>query len=231
MAKAEATFLAERTQLMKLVWTPETAAKSYIDTVKSCVNIGDSGAAELISAMAGGYNSRLMVEAWSAGDEFGVSIGLAVARSHTGGRHVCIVPDERSKMKYVEAMQDTGRSPEVLVGDVKPAMEGLVDVDFLVVDCRRNDFGEMSQYAKFGNRGAVVVCKNVRGRSIGGWHGGVGGGGGRRVVYSKLLPAGEGLMEIAHVAMNDGTVNSGKRFGRWIILVDQKSGEEHVFRR
>ncbi|CAN7020353.1 hypothetical protein IGI04_021925 [Brassica rapa subsp. trilocularis] len=73
---------------MKLVWSPETASKAYLDTVKSCENIATPDAAELISAMAAGWNAKLIVETWSCGDAIASSIGLNVASQHATARHM-----------------------------------------------------------------------------------------------------------------------------------------------
>ncbi|XP_057977365.1 uncharacterized protein LOC131164296 [Malania oleifera] len=219
---------------MKLEWSPETASKAYIDTVKSCEIFQESGVAELVSAMAAGWNAKLIVEAWSRGGVVMTSVGLAVASQHTGGRHVCVVPDEQSRAEYAEAMERAGMSPEVVVGVAEEAMEGLPGVDFLVVDCRRRDFERTIRAAKLGQRGGVVVCKNASSRSEGSstgtvWRSAVGEG--WRVVRAVYLPVGKGL-EIAHVGRSSGAGEKemGKK-RRWIKHVDQESGEEHVFRR
>ncbi|GKU88392.1 hypothetical protein SLEP1_g2661 [Rubroshorea leprosula] len=97
---------------MKLVWCPDMASKAYIDTVKSCQNFNEPGVPELLSAMAAGWNSKLIVETWLHGGPIATSVGLAVAASHTGGRHVCIVPDEQSRSGYIQAMRElAGISP------------------------------------------------------------------------------------------------------------------------
>ncbi|KAJ6426740.1 hypothetical protein OIU84_022350 [Salix udensis] len=88
---------------MKLVWSPETASKAYIDTAKYCEVNQESSVAELISAMAAGWNAKLVLETWSRGGILATSIGLAIASRHTDGRHVCIVPDELSRSEYEEA--------------------------------------------------------------------------------------------------------------------------------
>ncbi|KAG4924637.1 hypothetical protein JHK87_050177 [Glycine soja] len=49
---------------------------------------------EFISTMAVGWNSQLIVETWSQGGLIATTVGLAVVRSHTCRRHVCIVSDE-----------------------------------------------------------------------------------------------------------------------------------------
>ncbi|KAJ6404675.1 hypothetical protein OIU84_012776 [Salix udensis] len=83
---------------MKLVWTPDTALKAYVCTVKTCGNSKESSVAEFLSAMAAGWNAKLIVESWSKGGPIATSIGLAVAAKHTCGRHVCAVPDDGVKI-------------------------------------------------------------------------------------------------------------------------------------
>nr|GMC98509.1 Cell wall protein [Ipomoea batatas]GME15015.1 Cell wall protein [Ipomoea batatas] len=104
---------------MKLVWSPEKASKAYIDTVKSCELFEESSVAELISAMAAGWDAQLIVETWSKGSGTATSVGLAVAGHHAGGRHVCVVPDQESREAYGAAMQSAGVSPEILVGEAE----------------------------------------------------------------------------------------------------------------
>ncbi|XP_031269599.1 uncharacterized protein LOC116128068 [Pistacia vera] len=222
---------------MKLVWSPETASKAYIDTVKSCENFKESSVAELLSAMAAGWNAKLIVEAWSCGGPIPTSIGLAVAARHTCARHVCVVPDERSRLAYVKGMYESGISAtEVIVREAEEAMAELVGVDFLVVDCKRKDFGRVLRFAKFSNKGAVLVCKNACQRSCGssnisGLRWNVVLERGLRVVRSVFLPVGQGL-DMAHVGSNVRGENLKKSptRSRWIKHIDQRSGEEHLFR-
>ncbi|XP_021901807.1 uncharacterized protein LOC110817529 [Carica papaya] len=225
---------------MKLVWSPETASKAYIDTVKSCQLYQESGVAELVSAMAAGWNAKFIVEAWSQGGVIATSVGLEVASRHTEGRHVCIVPDERSRSEYIQAMTETaGISPEVVVGEAEQVMEGITGIDFLVVDCARRDFSRVLRLAKLSNRGAVLVCKNAnliksgagfRWRSIIDDDDDDDMVGSRRLVRSVYLPVGKGL-DIAHVATGGPNPSSRNGERRWIKHVDQRSGEEHVIRK
>ncbi|XVE57747.1 hypothetical protein DITRI_Ditri04bG0114600 [Diplodiscus trichospermus] len=216
---------------MKLVWSPETASKAYFDTVKSCELYHESGVAELVSATAAGWNSRFIVETWSQGGATATSIGLAVASSHTNGRHVCIVPDERSRLEYVQALQEAGMSPEVIVGEAEEVMNGLNGIDFMVVDSQRKDFSRVLRLAKLGNRGAVLVCKNANSKTASGfrWRSVIDDGS-RRLVRSVFLPVGKGL-DIAHVATSGGNSASSKGKSRWIKHVDRRSGEEYVIRK
>ncbi|KAJ4973307.1 hypothetical protein NE237_006481 [Protea cynaroides] len=90
--------------------------------------------------MVAGWNAKLIVEAWWRGGVVSTSIGLAVTNWHTQARHVCVVPDELSRLKYMEAtMHEAGISPEVMVGEVGEVMEGIPEVDFLVVEYRQKD--------------------------------------------------------------------------------------------
>ncbi|KAE8657716.1 hypothetical protein F3Y22_tig00116984pilonHSYRG00342 [Hibiscus syriacus] len=216
---------------MKLVWSPETASKAYTDTVKSCRNFKESGVPEFLSAMAAGWNTKLIVESWSYGSPIATSVGLAIAAHHTSGRHVCIVPDERSRSCYAEAMKGAGISSftAVIVGKAQEAMEGLVGVDFLVVDSKQKDFARVLRFAKLGNKGAVLACKNACRRAISGfrWHWVLERG--TRVVRSVHLPVGQGL-DIAHIEADAVVVGSTKNSSLWIKHIDQQSGEEHFFR-
>lgn len=192
--------------------------------------------AEFLSATAAGWNARLIVETWSRGDPITTSVGLAVAATHTCGRHVCIVPDESSKLAYVSAMRGviTMEATEVVV--VRESVENTVEefpgVDFMVVDSKRREFVKTLRFAKLSNKGAVLVCKNATQRAISGfkWHDVLKGG--TRVVKSVFLPVGRGL-DIVHVGATGGyqRADSRKIPSRWIRHVDHLSGEEHLFRR
>ncbi|KAL2348123.1 hypothetical protein Fmac_002123 [Flemingia macrophylla] len=221
---------------MKLAWSPERASKAYIDTVQACVVSRESGVAEFISAMAAGWNSQLIVETWSQGGAMATSVGLAVARSHTCGRHVCVVPDERAGSEYAERMGEAGvAAAEVVVGEAEEVMEGLVGVEFLVVDGGRRDFPRVVRLAKLSSKGAVLVCKNACSASNKGlvWRSLVAQAqaqarGSRRVVRSVFLPVGKGL-DMAHVSASSASaVNPSPH--RWIKHVDQQSGDVHFIR-
>ncbi|PKU79076.1 uncharacterized protein LOC110095136 [Dendrobium catenatum] len=214
---------------MKLVWCPETAFKAYIDTVKAAQmreDVEDSAAAELVAAMAGGWNAKLIVEAWVRGGGATTSVGLSEAARHTCGRHVCVLPDEDAAEDYAEVVGSD--AAEVVVGEAEEVMRELKGVELLVVDWRRRDAARIVREVRPGVRGMVVVCRHA-------------GGGkgrpelavaddGRRVVRTVYLPVGSGV-QILHVGVGKGATVSGGDLGRWIRHVDRKTGEEHVFRR
>ncbi|CAL1401294.1 unnamed protein product [Linum trigynum] len=228
---------------MKLIWSPELATKAYLDTVKACGISQESGVAELVSAMAAGWNAKFIVETWSRGGPVATSIGLAVASRHSGGRHVCVVPDENSRSEYLQALRQAGggnsinilpAANQVVVGEPEEVMQGLEGIDFLVVDSRRKDFARVLRAAKLSGRGAVLVCKNASSKQAASfrWRNVLDGGSTRRLVRSVYLPVGKGL-DIAHVATSGAASSSaggGQSKSRWIKHVDRESGEVHVIR-
>ncbi|KAJ4956027.1 hypothetical protein NE237_012810 [Protea cynaroides] len=214
--------------ITEMNWCPDTASKAYIDTVKSCKIFQESSVAELIAAMAAGWNAKLIVEAWWRGGVVSTSIGLAVASRHTQARHVCVVPDELSRSEYMEAMmREAGISPEVMVGEAEEVMQRIPEVDFLVVDCRRKDYAGVLRKGKLSPKGGVLVCKHANPQRTFRWRSVLTAG--TPVVRTVFLPVGKGL-DIAHVGSSSTGSSSGGT-DRWIRYVDQESGEEHIFSR
>lgn len=196
-----------------------------------CKIFKDSSVAELISAMAAGWNAKLMVETWSRGGAIATSIALAFASHHTNGTHVCIVPDIFSRTEYLKAMEIPGFTPQVIVGEPDQVFQTLTGIDFLVLNCEKDNFSRILKVVKLGHRGAVLVSKNVS-STMGSsssefrWRGVVEGG--SRLVRTRILPVGDGL-DIAHVG---AVTSSGKKVqSKWIRRFDRQSGEEFVFRR
>ncbi|KAJ8650086.1 hypothetical protein MRB53_003109 [Persea americana] len=219
---------------MKTIWCADSASKAYIETIKSVKpshfpsltsSFEESNVAELLSAMAAGSKSQMIVEAWASGTDVATSIGLSIASIHTRGKHVCVVPDERSRLEYLDAVCEAGvvSPPDVVVGEAEEVMGGLPAVDFLVVDCWRKDYAKVLRCANVSQRGAVLVCKNASPRAVPTfrWLNVIGSG--ARVVRSAFLPVGKGL-EMAQVSLGLGNKN------RWIRHIDRRTGEEHLFR-
>ncbi|XP_010533751.1 PREDICTED: uncharacterized protein LOC104809445 [Tarenaya hassleriana] len=219
---------------MKLVWSPETASKAYIDTVRSCENLGTPGAAELVAAMAAGWNAKLIVETWSEGEDITLSLGLTVASHHTNAKHICIVPNAKSQAVYLQAIQESvfsSNAPEIIVTEEpEKAMKKLQEVDFLVVDWRHKESAMgVLRNAAFRSRGAVVICRSGYSRTALGfsWRRAFGD---RKVVKTVILPVAGGL-DIAHVAAADSEKSDDNNKRRWIKHIDLRSGEEHVIRK
>lgn len=202
----------------------------WLFNMMQCKIFQESGEAELMSAMAGGWNAKTIVEV-HIGAVTSTSIGLAIAARHTGGRHFCLVSDEGSRLEYLNAMHAAGvPPPKVLVGRAEEVVVGLFDVDFLVVDGRRKDFDRVLRFAKLSHRGAVLVCQNASQRTMPGFTWGGVLCSTARIMRSVALPVGNGL-DIAYVAYNGGAIDSMNGTSRWVTHIDQQSGEEHVIRR
>ncbi|GJN20985.1 hypothetical protein PR202_gb08430 [Eleusine coracana subsp. coracana] len=149
---------------MKLVWCPDLASKAYIDGVRVIADQqddlgGPSEVAELVSAMAGGWNAQLIVEAPDVrrSGPAATSLALAAAARRTGGRYACVLPDAVSAAAYGGA---TLFQP--VVGDADEAMARLEGVDLLVVDARRRDAAAVLRAARPGPRGMVVGAPRRR---------------------------------------------------------------------
>ncbi|KAH1191457.1 hypothetical protein HKD37_20G057315 [Glycine soja] len=72
---------------MKLVWSPELALKSYMDTIRSCEKFKEAGVPKLLSAMAIGWNTKFILESWSCGGSVAESVGLAIVACNMWARH------------------------------------------------------------------------------------------------------------------------------------------------
>lgn len=120
------------------------------------------GVAELISAMASGWNSKLIVSTSTKGDPLTTSKALEIASHHTGGRHVCVVPDEASKSVYTHAMTSAGVPTAEMIVAVED-MEAKIQrgMDFVVSDGKNTELQRMTRAARLGDKGAVLVRENA----------------------------------------------------------------------
>ncbi|EER97893.1 uncharacterized protein LOC8084286 [Sorghum bicolor] len=246
---------------MKLVWCPDTASKAYIDGVRAIANVDSADAspelAELLAAMAGGWNARLIVDAPDSASSTSTttSLALAAAARRTGGRYarLDVVDDAPAPPTEDEATTNSGSgsgsgsssSSFSAAAATEAAMARLEGVDLLVLDARRRDAAVVLRAARPGPRGMVVVVRHggggVRRRAAAAppWWGMLAAG--TRVVRAAYLPIGAGGVEVLHVGVGKGPSllpttqhsrrPSGGGRGRWIRHVNHRTGEEHVFRR
>ncbi|KAL6646940.1 hypothetical protein ACP70R_015634 [Stipagrostis hirtigluma subsp. patula] len=246
---------------MKLVWCPEMASQAYIDAVRVLADredrVGSAEVAELVSAMAGGWNAQLVVEApdvlaaassssFPSRSPAATSLALAAAARRTGGRYACVLPDAESAAAHAgacfqhqegaAAAASSSPSPAttVVVGEADEAMRRLEGVDLLVVDARRRDAADVLRAARPGPRGMVVVRHGDARRRGATALAAASMAAGTRVVRSVYLPIGKGV-EVLHVGVGKGpslqSRAAGRAAGRWIRHVNHDTGEEHVFRR
>jgi hypothetical protein len=236
---------------MKLVWCPDTASKAYIDGVRAIAATDASPElAELVAAMAGGWNAQLIVDAPDASPSPSsssrrppaTSLALAAAARSTGGRYARLDINDVDVDFPSEKAHHSGSGSSTSADGAEAAMARLEGVDLLVLDARRRDAAAVLRAARPGPRGMVVVR-----------HGGDSGvrrcaaappwgmAAGTRVVRAAYLPIGAGGVEVLHVGVGKGpslpttqqqhghSRRSGR--GRWIRHVNHRTGEEHVFRR
>eukprot|EP01018_Ginkgo_biloba_P018272 Gb_25367 [translate_table: standard] len=230
-------------------WSPEIALNAYLDAINLCnlyderrhgvcfKTLTEPNITEMMSALAAGMNAKLMVEICSGGVHF--TIGLAAAARQTGGRLVCILGKASTLPESVEAIRKLGLqdTTEFVVGDAKELLAGYTNIDFAVINCKEEGHSGLLDLLRLSPRGAVVVANNVldrkgqrayarvfRTRAMGtnpSWF--------PSIKESKLLdsPHDEQQQSKCFVAPMKKKMNKTKS---WIIEVDERTGEEHVFR-
>lgn len=198
------------------------ANESYLSFILQAKRGKEPDVAEFISALAAGKNSQLMVVA-SAGMAGPATLALAAAAQQTRGRVVCICGGQNELQASRKALdtRDCG-VVEFVVGDAKSLLLGgdYKGADFVLVDCDMTNARDVFQAAFRGANkdiGALVVGYNVRHRALR-W----------RQLRASFLPIGEGLLVIKMDPNGKNVVQ--RRRSRWIVQVDNCTGEEHIFR-
>ncbi|KAJ3694514.1 hypothetical protein LUZ60_009994 [Juncus effusus] len=233
-----------------MVWSPKCAANAYLDTVKLVKNElerkkSDPGIIplqpeknEFISALAAGTSSQLIVEV--SPEASNSTIALAAAARQTGGRLVCILPQQESLQSSKEVIQECGLNDmvEFQVGDPLELLPKYENVDFSLVDCNNESYKDLLKLIDVNPDKSVVVANNLK-------EGGEGLGRetvGEEVRTEKHL-IGDG-MEVTMIGKNVGMsdwrglkrVGGGerrrkpRRKSRWVKRIDEQSGEEHIYR-
>ncbi|XP_073313569.1 uncharacterized protein [Primulina huaijiensis] len=129
---------------------------------------------------------------------------------------------------------------EFKTGNPVDVLHDYVNIDFSLVDCKADNYGRLLEKLDVNRKRSVVVANNLLG-------GGKGLGGQLRGVENKTEvrsmkhPIGRG-MEITMIGKsndfgNKERVTDRKRRimkrgdkSKWVFEVDEKSGEEHIFR-
>ncbi|KAI4372722.1 hypothetical protein MLD38_010921 [Melastoma candidum] len=237
---------------MRREWNPEMAFNAYIDTIRALHGEGypqqSGGIPELVGAMAAGWNARMIVETYSkGGDDMSTSIALSVARRHTRGRHVCIVPDEETRSQYASMLGREVKVEVIVIGDKEAATMIIDGVDFMVMDRGSGEYGGLPLLsATLSCEGAIFLRKNLgtrrehepdrEGKGLFGWMKLEGKGCEMKVVRDVYLPVGKGL-QVVHVGSKCGCRGNNDPFKekttkkRWIKHVDRTTGEEIVIIR
>ncbi|KAK6142704.1 hypothetical protein DH2020_023052 [Rehmannia glutinosa] len=205
---------------------------------------------EFISALAAGMSAKLIVEITS--EVSSSTVALAVAARQTGGKLICILPEPKLN-KSQKAIEDSCLSEmvEFKTGDPAEALVNYENIDFSVVDCKSHDYGKLLENLDVNLKRSVVVANNLL-EGEKGLEGHLRGVESKTKVRSMKHPIGEG-MEITMIGKsNDFGKKSSSHFGKksksgsycvrpervvkktdkskWVFQVDEKSGEEHIFR-
>lgn len=184
--------------------------------------------------------SKLIVEVTS-----GVSpstIALAAAARQTGGRLVCILP-EPDLAASRNIIKDLGLKElvEFRTGDPSQLLQSYENIDFSLVDCKNDDYTGLLKLLDVNPRRSVVVANNLVGKKRG-LEGHLRGMKEKVAVRSLKNPIGKG-MEVTMIGSKEeiakrDTGRVGIRCGsmkgsgksKWVVKVDEESGEEHIFR-
>lgn len=214
---------------------------------------------EFISALAAGMNAQLIVEACSSVAPAS-TIALAAAARQTGGRLVCILPAKASNNNLAETIKDLGleNTTEFVIGDAMELLPKYKNVDFSVIDCRlTEDYQGLFTVLNVNPSRAVVVANNLFDRKATTAYARTFKR--KPGAKSVTLPIGKGI-EVTRIGTgsthnNHSSPQTRKEVGidvmgiiperkfydcenvksttfksRWIVQVDERTGEEHVFR-
>ncbi|XP_059452669.1 uncharacterized protein LOC132183283 [Corylus avellana] len=212
-------------------WSPQDAMKAYLHTLRLCkihnykdCNGGSSNLIEpkyfeFISALAAGKRARLMVEITSDGIT-PLTIALAVAAKQTGGRFVCILPEdcvEKNRAGLMGNGDDLEDMVEFVYGNPCKVIKQYVHIDFAVIDCKVNaDHQKLFKSMKLNPSGSIVVVNNLHHRRerisfpevVKGRIGGV---------KSVTLPIGQG-MELTRIG--SGGKRERRRYNRFHVTFE-----------
>ncbi|GER46351.1 hypothetical protein STAS_23382 [Striga asiatica] len=213
---------------------------------------------EFISALAAGMSAKLIVEVTSQVSPS--TVALAVAARQTGGKLVCILPEPDAPNPSRRAIHESGLNDMVefrASGDPAEALFGYDNIDFSLVDFKSLDQKRLSLGVN--PRRSVVVASNLVEGEKGFGPGHLRGVEGETRVRSMKHPVGRG-MEITMIGKGSdfgkrrvkrsksgsycmgrfdrnggGGGDGGARVrstdrSKWVFQVDDKSGEEHIFR-
>lgn len=185
--------------------------------------------AEFISALAAGNNAQLMVVA-CAGAADSTTLALVAAANQTGGQVICIVPNHAELSASKKALGGVAsHQVQFMVGKAQELLLHHYDhaADFVLIDCNLENHDEILKAVQEGRKqNGTVVVVGYNAFSC------------RKSCLScgsktQLLPIGEGLL-VTRFGVTDTSPQYGSRMGkvksRWVVKVDQCTGEEHVFR-
>ncbi|CAK7328842.1 unnamed protein product [Dovyalis caffra] len=219
-------------------WSPALAMKAYLDTLHLCRKHSDEDSSngsttlvepkwmEFISALAAGKRARMMVEIASEGIS-PLTISLAVAAKHTGGKLVCIlfrqedIKKSKQRLKvYDSHLQDV---IQFVHGNPLEVIMKYKNIDLIVIDGKltlENDSDLKIWFKRIhfkpSGDGAILVRHNTRhGVSFSDVLNGNAG------VRSETLPMGEGMELIRIRSVTKRENRRCKRFHAFVKNINK----------
>lgn len=202
-------------------WSPESATKAYLKAIKMVKSAKEPDVSEFISALVAGNNAQLMVVA-CAGAADSTTLALVAAAQQTGGRVVCILREFDKLNPSIEFLQHNAMHVEFVIGDAKTVLvNDYRRSDCVVIDCNINKFeGIFKTARRIGGSNAIVLGYNAL--RMGSWR--------CASFNAHLLPIGEGGLWMTRMTRKGSDLGVSEKKSRWIVKVDQCTGEEHVFK-
>ncbi|KAK1274146.1 hypothetical protein QJS04_geneDACA012326 [Acorus gramineus] len=196
-----------------MAWSAENATKAYLTTLTMGNKAKVPDIAECVSAMAAGNSAKLMVEICS-GAAGPMTLALVAAARQTGGRVACVLRAREDLRASREALGGAeADNVEFVFGDAAWLLsDDYARADFVLVDCKL----EGNERVFGAAQKAIVVGYNAFCDAS--WL--------TSGPRSDLLPTGDGLRACRVVR----TAAVERRRRRWVVKVDECTGEEHVFR-
>ncbi|XP_027109735.2 uncharacterized protein [Coffea arabica] len=236
-------------------WSAKYATNAYLDALKLCgkhrenCNPGECQkepeSTEFISALAAGMRAQLMVEV--ASEVSPATVALAAAARQTGGKLVCILPEVKEN-KSQQLIEESGLNDmvEFETGDPVDVLHNYENIDFSLIDCTSDNYKKLLDQLDVNPRRSVVVANNLV-EGCKGLEGHLRGVEKEAKVRSIKYPIGKG-MEITLIGKfsdhnkrekGRGSLSRAEKKGgivkktdksKWIVKVDEKSGEENFYR-
>ncbi|KAG8381468.1 hypothetical protein BUALT_Bualt06G0125000 [Buddleja alternifolia] len=201
-------------------WSAENATNAYLRVIKMGKREKEPEAAEFISALVAGTNARLTVMVCADAVDYSTTLALVAAAQQTGGKVICILPGANELQLSKDILgQNNAENIKFVIGNAQNVLENEYrEADCIVIDCNLTNCEGILKTAKGFGRNVMVLGYNAFWRCQG--------------LDGHLLPIGEGLL-VSRVA---APPKSGRSYGgsgkksRWVVKVDEFTGEEHVFR-
>lgn len=171
---------------------------------------------EFISALAAGNQAKLMVQVTSNQGITPLTIALAVAAKHTKSRFVCILHQlhDIEDCKAQLSCYDLENAVELVHGNPCKVIMEFKNIDFVVIDCKYEDFLRLFEIIDVNPRGSIVVVSNVERRSGAGFGEVIKG---RKGVEYVTRSIGEG-MELTRIGFASCCKPHKKRFKRFHVV-------------